>query len=983
MKNLLESWNAYLAEDKKDPLYKQKTFNMFVLLRIDTDKGGNRDQIKNDLRAIPEVLTARVVEPHEGGVQKDFGTHSFSTMKLRVRVPPEQEEYSLAARIATDINTEADETHQWRRGIHVKDWRTEVAKELREYGWQSSEHKKDLKRDSAELTKGGPQKKGGAPFNRSDPESDWESAPPGAPGGLEEGEDWDAFKNKLQNVADVFRPSQWKEPSGGKPTPPPKKPETSPVDWEELETSPVDWAEEAGKLNYEDIISEPPTSPTPPYPRSNPEDEPPLSYDDWIEREATQIYKYGDLDLPALDPDHKHRLKNWRYEKNYVDAQHDAHIRAWEMKDAELIGNDIYDFRVPMTDTAYGTSPAGTSRINPVSKRKQTHGGVDFGARINTKRAAEAYVTDAGKSIGPYGDKKHGFSTTLEGEGIGREWKLASEQELELMKKEWQKEHDPKDFPEPASEEEYATRRKAGRGIRGKYEKLLIKVRERIYAPMNFEVTKIKSDPYPGQKRGLGNTVEGRYYNNRTGEFMRVIFAHMPEAPTHYEVGAVLKRDDMVGRIGKTGHADGKHLHMEIRKETPEETRNMILRHAETFDVGKSQVSFPTKQQLADYAEDIRDSQRKDRGAPTWGRWKEKHSRAWQDEYQDILAQRYAEEEEERRAASPRSPKTSPVFPDDWEETTPVDWADDYDKKLKETAGKQPRRSNILEEEEKLDALKKRVARWRNRWHDRRDALRMREAAERSSKKTKIKIRPGSGELITSFEVQSRLNPEIWRGDKIHPEIRERLREIAEEFIEKLDLTNVEIKDIILTGSLANYNWSKYSDLDVHIVIDFKDVAEDEGLVKKYFDAVRSNWNRNHDIKVKGYEVELYVQDDDEKHASTGIYSLPSDAWVLKPSREQKEIDKVNIFKKARHIMREIDKVEKHLDRREYDTALATGQRVKDKIKKMRRGGLERGGVYSTENLAFKVLRRGGYMGKLFNAVGTAYDAQRSLAEQE
>tara|TARA_Y100000034_G_scaffold63492_1_gene76802 strand:- start:968 stop:2047 length:1080 start_codon:yes stop_codon:yes gene_type:complete len=357
--------------------------------------------------------------------------------------------------------------------------------------------------------------------------------------------------------------------------------------------------------------------------------------------------------------------------------------------------------------------------------------------------------------------------------------------------------------------------------------------------------------------------------------------------------------------------------------------------------------------------------------------------KAWQKEYQNVLADRRAAEEEERLAASPTPPKTSPVFLDDWEETTPVDWADDYDKKLKETAGKKPRRSNILEEEEKLDALKRRVARWRNRWHDRRDALRMREAAERSSKKTKIKIRPGSGELITSFEVQSRLNPEIWRGDKIHPEIRERLREIAEEFIEKLDLTNVEIKDIILTGSLANYNWSKYSDLDVHIVIDFKDVAEDEGLVKKYFDAVRSNWNRNHDIKVKGYEVELYVQDDDEKHASTGIYSLSSDAWVLKPSREQKEIDKVNIFKKARHIMREIDKVEKHLDRREYDTALATGQRVKDKIKKMRRGGLERGGVYSTENLAFKVLRRGGYMGKLFNAVGTAYDAQRSLAEQE
>jgi hypothetical protein len=88
----------------------------------------------------------------------------------------------------------------------------------------------------------------------------------------------------------------------------------------------------------------------------------------------------------------------------------------------------------------------------------------------------------------------------------------------------------------------------------------------------------------------------------------------------------------------------------------------------------------------------------------------------------------------------------------------------------------------------------------------------------------KIKIRPYGGELITSFEVQPNLNSDIWEGNQMHPEIRERLREIAEEFIEKLDLTRVDIKDIILTGSLANYNWSAYSDLDVHIVIDFRDM---------------------------------------------------------------------------------------------------------------------------------------------------------------
>jgi predicted nucleotidyltransferase len=247
----------------------------------------------------------------------------------------------------------------------------------------------------------------------------------------------------------------------------------------------------------------------------------------------------------------------------------------------------------------------------------------------------------------------------------------------------------------------------------------------------------------------------------------------------------------------------------------------------------------------------------------------------------------------------------------------------------------------------------------------------------------KIKIRPYGGELITSFEVQPNLNSDIWDGDKMRPEIRERLREIAEEFIGKLDLTRVDIKDIILTGSLANYNWSAYSDLDVHIVIDFRDIAEDEGLVKKYFDAVRSNWNRKHDIKVKGFEVELYVQDDDESHTSTGVYSLLNDEWVLEPSREQREIDKVNIFKKARHIMRDIDKVQSRLDRQEYDGALELGHRVKDKIKRMRSGGLDTGGIYSTENLAFKVLRRGGYMGKLIDALNLAYDAQQSLAEQE
>jgi predicted nucleotidyltransferase len=246
----------------------------------------------------------------------------------------------------------------------------------------------------------------------------------------------------------------------------------------------------------------------------------------------------------------------------------------------------------------------------------------------------------------------------------------------------------------------------------------------------------------------------------------------------------------------------------------------------------------------------------------------------------------------------------------------------------------------------------------------------------------KIKIR-SQAPLLTSFDMQSSLNSSIWEDDQMRPAIAHRLQEIAEEFIEKLDIPGLKIIDIILTGSLAHYNWSKYSDLDVHIIVDFAAIGDDEGFVKKYFDAVRSNWNRRHDIKVKGFEVELYVQDDDEKHESGGIYSLLSNDWVAVPTRTEQIINKVAIHKKARDLVREIDKVANLYDSGHHNQAIDLGNKIKKKIKRMRQSGLERAGISSSENLAFKVLRRSGYMKKLFDTVNDAYDLTKSLAEQE
>jgi predicted nucleotidyltransferase len=216
-----------------------------------------------------------------------------------------------------------------------------------------------------------------------------------------------------------------------------------------------------------------------------------------------------------------------------------------------------------------------------------------------------------------------------------------------------------------------------------------------------------------------------------------------------------------------------------------------------------------------------------------------------------------------------------------------------------------------------------------------------------------ILVTIGDEDDLATFEMQPEFQQKIWDGDeRIRPGVKGALMDIVDEFVERLDL-DAEIKDIIITGSLANYNWSKFSDIDLHILIDFKEVNDNEELVKRFFDAVRSNWNKTHDIKVKGHEVELYVQDENEPHVSTGVYSLMDDKWLVKPNKVKPFIDKKTAKKKAADIEREVDKVASVLYDGNHEAALDKAAYLKEKIKTMRQAGLEKAGVFSAENLAF------------------------------
>ena len=223
-------------------------------------------------------------------------------------------------------------------------------------------------------------------------------------------------------------------------------------------------------------------------------------------------------------------------------------------------------------------------------------------------------------------------------------------------------------------------------------------------------------------------------------------------------------------------------------------------------------------------------------------------------------------------------------------------------------------------------------------------------------------------------EFHDNLNPAIWEDNKLKPEIKDRLLVIAKAFLDSLEI-EVDVEDIILTGSLANYSYTKYSDFDLHIVTDYNEYSVDAELLKDYFTAKKTVWNLTRDITIKGYEVEVYVQDVSETHNATGVYSIKNDDWIAVPSpvKDKESIDKIAVERKKQAML---DIINFALTA-ECDVECA--DKSKEKITKLRKVGLERGGEYSPENLAFKALRRSGDLERFYDGILAKKDKRLSL----
>ena len=222
--------------------------------------------------------------------------------------------------------------------------------------------------------------------------------------------------------------------------------------------------------------------------------------------------------------------------------------------------------------------------------------------------------------------------------------------------------------------------------------------------------------------------------------------------------------------------------------------------------------------------------------------------------------------------------------------------------------------------------------------------------------------------ILKSFEPKEELCDLIWdENNKLRSNIKKKLINSVEEFIEFLE-EKIFIDDITITGSLANYNWSKYSDFDLHLMINFDQFGDEKQLYKKILDLKKDAFNKKYNIIIKNHEVELYAQDSKEVHYSSGVYSLLRDEWISKPRPIKFDIDKKLLSDKIKHWKEKIDKLIKSAPKDSLIEYKNKVKRLKEQIKKFRKSGLEEKGENSYENLVFKYLRRSGYIEKLYDS---------------
>jgi hypothetical protein len=215
------------------------------------------------------------------------------------------------------------------------------------------------------------------------------------------------------------------------------------------------------------------------------------------------------------------------------------------------------------------------------------------------------------------------------------------------------------------------------------------------------------------------------------------------------------------------------------------------------------------------------------------------------------------------------------------------------------------------------------------------------------------------------------LNPKLFRGQHLHPDVELQLKTIAQDFLQEMGIHDLDVRDITISGSNAAYSYTDHSDLDLHILVNMKDLPDDD-IYHEFFKAKKDLYNDSHDITINGIPVELYIQDAAEPVTSLGEYSIKDKKWLRLPTKRRAHFDQTAT--KAKYI-----KLLDIIDTTLQSNKIGKVNKILKKIKQYRQAGLDKGGEFSPENLAYKALRSRGYITKLYDLRDRLHSKHLSL----
>jgi hypothetical protein len=215
------------------------------------------------------------------------------------------------------------------------------------------------------------------------------------------------------------------------------------------------------------------------------------------------------------------------------------------------------------------------------------------------------------------------------------------------------------------------------------------------------------------------------------------------------------------------------------------------------------------------------------------------------------------------------------------------------------------------------------------------------------------------------------LNHKLFRGQHLWPEVELQLKNIAQDFLQEMGIHDLDVRDITISGSNAAYSYTDHSDLDLHILVNMKDLPDDD-IYREFFKAKKDLYNDSHDITINGIPVELYIQDAAEPVISLGEYSVKDKKWLRMPAKRRANFDQTATKSKYERLL---DIIDTALD----SDNMGKVNKVLKKIKQYRQAGLDKGGEFSPENLAYKALRSRGYITKLYDLRDRLHSKHLSL----